>query len=124
MESNQIQFFTGGPSPPKTQDLKARRLTDWAGAEGRVGQRIEDAALESSPLPTFSAFWEALQPLEGAARATEMVRLRLGLNPAQDGYESESESRSVVSDSATLWTIQFMEFSRPEYWNVGSLSFL
>ena len=26
-----------------------------------------------------------------------------------------SESRSVVCDSATPWTIQSMEFSRPEY---------
>ena len=34
---------------------------------------------------------------------------------------TESESRSVKSDSATLWTIQSMEFSRPEYWR-GSLS--
>ena len=32
-------------------------------------------------------------------------------------YESESESHSVVSDSATPWTIQSMEFSRPEYWS-------
>ena len=29
----------------------------------------------------------------------------------------ESESRTVVSDSATPWTIQSMEFSRPEYWS-------
>ena len=29
----------------------------------------------------------------------------------------ESESRSVVSDSATPRTIQSMEFSRPEYWS-------
>ena len=29
----------------------------------------------------------------------------------------ESESHSVVSDSATPWAIQFMEFSRPEYWS-------
>ena len=36
---------------------------------------------------------------------------------------NESESRSVLSDSVTLWTIQSMEFSRPEYW-VGSLSLL
>ena len=32
-------------------------------------------------------------------------------------FESESESRSVVSDSATPWTIQSMEFSRSEYWS-------
>ena len=30
---------------------------------------------------------------------------------------SESESHSVVSDSATPWTIQSMEFYRPEYWS-------
>ena len=30
---------------------------------------------------------------------------------------SESESLSVVSNSATPWAIQSMEFSRPEYWN-------
>ena len=29
----------------------------------------------------------------------------------------ESEGRSVVSDSLQLWTIQSVEFSRPEYWN-------
>ena len=31
--------------------------------------------------------------------------------------EEESESGSAVSDSATPWTIQSMEFSRPEYWS-------
>ena len=31
--------------------------------------------------------------------------------------QSESKSLSVVSDFATLWTTQFMEFSRPEYWS-------
>jgi len=36
---------------------------------------------------------------------------------------SESERRSVLSDSVTPWTIQSMELSRPEYW-VGSLSLL
>ena len=30
---------------------------------------------------------------------------------------SESESRSGVSNSVTTWTIQSMEFSRPEYWS-------
>ena len=30
---------------------------------------------------------------------------------------SESESRSVVSDSVTPWPIQSIEFSRPEYWS-------
>ena len=28
-----------------------------------------------------------------------------------------SKSHSVVSDSATPWTVQFMEFSGPEYWS-------
>ena len=27
------------------------------------------------------------------------------------------ESHSVVSDSATPWTLQSMEFSRPQYWS-------
>ena len=30
---------------------------------------------------------------------------------------TESETHSVVSDSATPWTIQCIEFSRPEYWS-------
>ena len=30
---------------------------------------------------------------------------------------SESESHSVVSTSATPWTEESMEFSRPEYWS-------
>ena len=30
---------------------------------------------------------------------------------------SESESHSVVSDSATLWTMQPTEFPRPEHWS-------
>ena len=37
--------------------------------------------------------------------------------------ESEWESHSVMSDSETLWTIQCMEFSRPDT-GVGSLSLL
>ena len=31
--------------------------------------------------------------------------------------KNESQSHSVVSDSATPWTIESMEFSRPEYWS-------
>ena len=31
--------------------------------------------------------------------------------------ERENESRSVLSNSATPWTTQSMEFSRPEYWS-------
>ena len=31
--------------------------------------------------------------------------------------KSESESHSVVSNSVTPWTIQSMEFFRPEYWS-------
>ena len=37
--------------------------------------------------------------------------------------KSESESCLVMSDSVTSWTIQSMEFSRPEYWS-GQLSLL
>ena len=33
-----------------------------------------------------------------------------------DSLRSESESHSVVPDSVTPGTVQFMEFSRPEYW--------
>ena len=29
----------------------------------------------------------------------------------------QCESHSVMSDSEAPWTIQFMEFSRPEYWS-------
>ena len=28
-----------------------------------------------------------------------------------------SESHSIMSNSVTPWTVQFMEFSRPEYWS-------
>ena len=31
--------------------------------------------------------------------------------------ENESDNYSVVLDFVTPWIIQFMEFSRPEYWN-------
>ena len=33
-----------------------------------------------------------------------------------DGKDSESEGRSVVSDSAAAWTVQPLGFSRPECW--------
>ena len=29
----------------------------------------------------------------------------------------DSESHSIMSDSATTWAIQSVEFSRPEYWS-------
>ena len=32
-------------------------------------------------------------------------------------FDCMSESHSVVSDSATPWTIQSLEYSRPEYWS-------
>ena len=32
---------------------------------------------------------------------------------------AESESCSFIFDSAIPWTIQSMEFSRPEYWGVA-----
>ena len=41
----------------------------------------------------------------------------LGHSTFWNSSYNESESWSVVSDSATQWTIQSMEFSRPEYWS-------
>ena len=41
----------------------------------------------------------------------------VGWHHQLNGHESESEGRSVMSDSATTWTIQSMEFSSPEYWS-------
>ena len=35
----------------------------------------------------------------------------------QEKQKSESESCSIVSDSATPWAILSMEFSRPKYWS-------
>ena len=49
----------------------------------------------------------------------EVPRGPAGKNPPCNARESES--RSVVSDSVTPWTIQPMEFSSPEYWsNAGA----
>ena len=45
----------------------------------------------------------------------EVPRGPVGKNPPCNARESES--RSVVSDSVTPWTIQPMEFSSPEYWS-------
>ena len=38
-------------------------------------------------------------------------------NLLQRLFVGESESHSAMSDSAITWTIQSMEFSRPEYWS-------
>ena len=38
-------------------------------------------------------------------------------NHTEFEQESENESCCVVSNSATPWTIQSMEFSKPEYWS-------
>ena len=46
------------------------------------------------------------------------------LKPLVLEWHSENESRSVVSDSATPWTIQSLEFYRPEYWNRPSRNIL
>ena len=34
-----------------------------------------------------------------------------------DDLEIESENHSVMSDYVTQWTLQSMEFSRPQYWS-------
>ena len=41
-----------------------------------------------------------------------------------NALKHESESRSLVLNSVTPWTIQSMELSRPEYWSGYSLSLL
>ena len=43
--------------------------------------------------------------------------LKIWLHHAAHGILVPCESCSVVSDSATPWTVQCMEFSRPEYWS-------
>ena len=53
-------------------------------------------------------------------RGPENMRLACTIRHMAQGWEissSSSESRSVMSDSASPWTIQSMEFSRPEYWS-------
>ena len=35
----------------------------------------------------------------------------------ENSMERERESCSVVSNSVTPWSIQSIEFSRPEYWS-------
>ena len=44
-----------------------------------------------------------------------IMQLARLLDVYQDSIQVES--RSVVSDSVTPWTIQSMEFSRPGYWS-------
>ena len=54
----------------------------------------------------------------GAPRSTvhRVPESRTGLNTVSE-VACQSESRSVMSDSATPWAIQSMGFSRPEYWS-------
>ena len=52
----------------------------------------------------------------------QIIFLAISLLLAKSNNESESVSRSVVSDSATLWTVACqdplsMGFSRQKYWN-------
>ena len=44
-------------------------------------------------------------------------QFKMGKEYVKPLYCSESESLSIVFDSATPWTIKSMEFSRPEYWS-------
>ena len=41
----------------------------------------------------------------------------MGFPDGASGNESEIESCLVMSDAKIPWTIQSMEFSRPEYWS-------
>ena len=43
--------------------------------------------------------------------------IKMGFPGGASGKESEIESCSVVSNTKTPWSIQSMEFSRPEYWS-------
>ena len=46
------------------------------------------------------------------------ISIKLGSEKKKKEYfNCESKSRSVMSDFATPWIIQSMEFSRPEYWS-------
>ena len=47
----------------------------------------------------------------------ELPRLAGAQYATGDQWRNNSRKNSVVSDSATPWTIQSMEFSRPEYWS-------
>ena len=66
-------------------------------------------------------WWECklVQPVWKTVRRC-LKKLKIELSYVQHfhfwAFESESESCSVVSNSATPCTIQSMEFSRPEYW--------
>ena len=44
-------------------------------------------------------------------------QFKMGKEYVKALYCSESESLSIVFDSATPWTIKSMEFSRLEYWS-------
>ena len=49
-------------------------------------------------------------------RSTDVMHSNLLYSKCTD-LNVESESRSVEYDSVTPWTIQSVEFSRPEYWS-------
>ena len=77
----------------------------------------------SSPLPmSISLFSISVYPLltlnKFLLRKTPTVSsFRLSLSSKFFKVIYESDSCSVTSNSVIPWTIEFMEFSRPEYWN-------
>ena len=73
-----------------------------------------------TPDALLSAVWFISRRVgsEGLSQQSWFISTHVGSDAARlSSLGSESESRSVVSDSVTLWTIQSMEFSRPEYWS-------
>ena len=94
------------------------RFASWANRQWQtivhIGQRVHSQAwqpaglseLHCSLLPVW--LWGSYFP----AWCLSFLIHKMGII-----LISESENLSVVSDSATPWTIQSMEFSRPEYWS-------
>ena len=73
---------------------------------------------ENCPRAVHIMLLEHQKPLQGGSHSLEGISpLWTPLPGKAIIMQSESESLSVVSDSATPWTLQAMEFSRPEYWS-------
>ena len=107
-------FHGRGPKSFKgTDDLKSWVIQSWIAC-----------TLFCSGFETYADFHtERVGCYENLAVLEIVLRIHC-LMPAGCSFwgsfmESESEGRSVVSDSLRPpWTIQSMEFSRPKYWSV------
>ena len=77
------------------------------------------AAYQAPPSMGFSRqeYWSRV-PLPSPLHSIGIVNCTIHQSLQKcSSYQCESESCSVVLDSATPWTIQSMKFSRPEYWS-------